>query len=263
MSLKNKHQESEGNTERWLISYSDFITLLMVLFVILYSMGQIDIQKYKELAQSMHDAFTVGGPSRVVVPAIASSGGSQPNGIPNPIVIPGIPEKPPQAVEVAGQLTEMLARNNLGNSVSVQTNIEGVLISLSEKILFTQGEADLHPEAYPVLDTIARMLGDINNPIRIVGHTDDSQPTDPAYPSNWELSTARATTVARYLMSKGIAPERITVSGRANYQPVFANDTPEHRALNSRADIVVVYNATSNTLISSMINLPASGTATP
>jgi len=243
------HEEGEGNNERWLVSYSDFITLLMVLFVVLYSMGKVDVEKYKKLADSMRITFSNGGPVKVVDAQINQSAGSDTNGQPNPIVIPGIPSRPPESEEVAGQLTQMLSSLNLGGSVSVQTNIEGILISLSEKLIFTQGTAELQQSGFPVLDTIIEMLKPVDNQIRIVGHTDNSKPVDPRYRDNWELSAGRAIVIGEYLIKNGIAANRIIISGRADTQPVFPNDTVEHRQLNSRAELVIIYKSESNKVI--------------
>ncbi len=233
-----------GGTERWLISYADFITLLMVLFVILYSMGQIDVKRYKQLAESLRVAF-VGGPMRVVDPKIDQAGGTK-NDKPAPIVIPGIPSTQLTPDEVAEQLTEKLSQSGLGGAISVQNNIEGVFVSLSEKIVFEPGTAHLLPQAYPILDTIVGMIKPLDNDIRVIGHTDDSVPIDARYTSNWELSVARAVTIVNYLIDAGIEPERITASGRAQYRPLFPNDTPEHRILNGRAEILIVYPVTSD-----------------
>ncbi len=243
-----EEEHAEGHDERWLVSYADFIPLLMVLFVILYSMGQIDVEKYRQLADSLRSAFTLGGATQVVDSQINQSGGSQEDGAPKPIVIPGIPEGPTESEEVAGQLTSMLAGSQFGSQVSVQTNIEGVLISLSERLIFPQGQTDLPPEALPVLDTIANMLRPIENQVRLVGHTNNLPSANPLYPSNWELSLARATSVARYLMNAGIAPERFIISGQGEYAPVFPNDTPQHQALNARVEIIIIYHLQNNVI---------------
>jgi chemotaxis protein MotB len=250
------HSESEGpeNSERWLVSYADFITLLMVMFVVLYSMGQIDVNKYKRLAQSMRDAFT-GSPVKVVDTNISQDGGSLEDGNPKPIVVPGIPEAPPKSEEVAGQLTQMLATQNLSSEVSVQTNVEGVLISLSEKLVFKPGTAELPTEAQPVLDTIANMVKPIDNQIRLVGHTDDTPPADPKYQSNMELSLARAMVVADYLIKDGVKPDNLIVSGRGSYQPIFPNDTAEHRQLNGRVEIMIIYNIENSVIGTDSINI--------
>jgi chemotaxis protein MotB len=245
---KKKHEEHESS-ERWLVSYSDFITLLMVMFVVLYSMGQVDVKKYQQLADSMRAAFAGGSPIKIVDPQINSESGGNEDSVPNPITIPGIPQKPAESQEVASELTTMLKEMDLGNAVSVQTNIEGVLISLSEKLVFTSGTAELNAEAYPVLNTIAKMVAHIENQIRIVGHTDTTPPIDPKYANNWDLSVGRAIVITDYLIAKGISPDRLMVSGRGEYQPIFLNDTPEHRSLNSRADVVIIYKSSSEKII--------------
>jgi len=237
-----------GGSDRWLISYSDFITLLMVLFVVLYSMGQVDVMKYKQLAESLKAAFG-GGAAKVVDAGIDSGGGSSSdNDTSSPIVIPGIPKEPATSVEVADRLTDMLALSGLGGEVSVQNNIEGVLISLSEKLTFIPGTSQLQHDAYPILDTIANMLKPLENEIRIIGYTDNTPPKEKQYQSNWELSTARAVNIAYYLEKKGVNPQRILVAGRGEYKPIFANDTPEHRALNSRAEIIIVYSVSTDVI---------------
>ena len=245
MSRRAKVGSEEGHgggDERWLVSYADFITLLFVLFVVLYSLGQVDVEKYKILAESMRAAFSSGGAVKVVSNSISSSGaGSDPNSAPDPIVIPGMPQKPPQSEDVAYQLTQMLSSMNIGKGVSVQTNIEGVLISISENLIFYQGTSSLYPQAYPALDSIVQMLNSMNNDLRIVGHTDNSPSSDPRYPSNFELSLGRAMVVSQYLIDSGVDPSRITVSGQGEYSPIFPNDTQEHKTMNSRADIIIIY----------------------
>jgi chemotaxis protein MotB len=171
-------------------------------------------------------------------------------------VIPGIPEGPTQSEEVAGQLTNMLAAQNLGSEVSVQTNIEGVLISLSERLIFRESQTELPPEALPVLNTIADMLRPIENKVRLIGHTNNLPSTNPLYPTNWELSLARATSVAKYLSAAGIAPERLIICGQGEYAPIFPNDTDQHRELNARVEIIIIYKVDSN-----IISAPLSGAA--
>jgi chemotaxis protein MotB len=241
-----KEEHEEHHDERWLVSYADFITLLMVLFVVLYSMGQVNVEKYKQLAESMRTAFSLGGAAEVVDSQINQAGGTSEDGTSKPIVVPGIPEGPTQSEEVAGQLTSMLSTQNLGNQVSVQTNIEGVLISLSERLIFKNDQVELPAEALQVLDTIAEMLGPISNKVRLVGHTNNSPSTNPAYPTNWELSLARATTVAKYLINAGLAPERFIISGQGEYAPVFPNDTDQHKEMNARVEIIIIYKIDSN-----------------
>jgi chemotaxis protein MotB len=246
-----------GGGDRWLVSYSDFITLLMVLFVVLYSMGQIDVQKYKALAQNLKSAFTVGGaPPKVVDPNIDQSGGLSQNMSAQPITVEGLPILSSVGSEVASKLTDMLKENGLSSEVSVQNNVEGVLISLSQKLTYVEGRAELQPAAYPILDTIVTMVQGIPNEIRVVGHTDNSTPLDPRYPDNWSLSLARANEIIRYFQAKGIAPDRLIPTGRAEFQPLFPNDTLEHRNLNSRAEIIVIYPVSTDEVQLDIRNMP-------
>ncbi|MBI3762809.1 MAG: OmpA family protein [Chloroflexi bacterium] len=228
-----------GGGERWLISYADFITLLMVLFVVLYSMGQTDVKRYKQLAEGLRRAF--GGAARIVDPSIAEAGGGNADTEPAPVTLDGFPQRSPDSLDVAAELTALLTNSGLSNAISVQNNIEGLLLSLSENLLFAPGRADLLPGAYPVLDKIAVMVNQIDNEVRVTAYTDNTPPLDPRYPTNWELSAARSAAIVRYLVERGLAPERLTAAGRGEYHPLFPNDTAEHRAFNRRAEIVVVY----------------------
>lgn len=231
--------EEEGGGERWLVSYADFITLLMVLFVVLYSMGQTDVQRYKALAEGLRAAF--GGQAALIDTGISETGAGTGDSEPNPVEVEGFPQRTADTVDVASDLTNLLNNSGLSNGISVQNNIEGLLLSLSENLLFEPSSAELIPTAYPVLDQIATMLNQIENEVRVTAYTDDQAPTDPRYPTNWELSAARSAAIGRYLIEQGVAPDRLSVVGRGEFHPLFPNDTEEHRAFNRRAEIAVVY----------------------
>jgi chemotaxis protein MotB len=231
-----------GGNDRWLVSYSDFITLLMVLFVVLYSMGQTDLQKYKELSEAFATAFG-GGSTRVVDPSISSIGSTTDDMTTAPIIVPGLPMVSSNSqTQVANDISDMLVQADLTSDVSIQNNVEGLLISLSEELIFVPGSADLlNPDAYGVLDKIIEMVKPLENEIKVVGHTDDTPPVDARYSDNMQLSLARAYTITNYFQQQGIDPTRIIASGRGQFQPIFPNDTDEHRSLNGRAEIVIVY----------------------
>jgi len=236
--------EDGGDKNRWLVSYADFITLLMVLFVIMWSMGQTDIEKYKKLAEAFKAAFGggSGGDTSVISSQVSTgSSGSSENSVPDPITVEGIPKRAPEALDIANQLTKLLKTNNMSGEVQVDTTIEGALISLGEQLLFTPGTMDLNPSAYTSLDQVVDMLKEEDNDIRVVGYTDDTPSSDPRYTSNWELSTARALLVAQYMIDKGIAPERMSIAGQGENNPLFPNTDEESRRLNSRVEIVVLY----------------------
>jgi chemotaxis protein MotB len=245
-----------GSSERWLVSYSDFITLLMVLFVVLYSMGQTDIQRYKALAKNLKSAFTLGGIPRVVDPQIDQTGGMAADAAAAPIVVDGLPMTSATGQEVAGKLTDLLNSAGLSSEVSIQNNVEGVLISLSEKLVFYPGRADLQPESYAVLDTIATMVLPLENDVKVVGHSNGQPIEDPRFTNSWELSTARSMTIVAYFITKGVPPERLIVSGRGEFQPIFPDDSEQHRALNNRADIIIVYPVSSDVIHLDLRNMP-------
>ncbi len=227
------------DSARWMISYSDFMTLLMVLFLILYSMSQLDNQKYDQLADGLNMAFY--GPGPGVINPNSDLGDLSEGQEPDPVLILGMSKAPQSSHEVAEQLTKLLNTQSIEGMVSVQNNIEGVLISASESLLFLPGSAELRPEAYPVLESLASILQYLENDVRVIGHTNDSEPLSDQYPTRWELSLARAMTIVHYLTDFGIEPERLIAAGRGEHQPLFPNDTSRHRDLNSRAEIIVIY----------------------
>ena len=129
------------------------------------------------------------------------------------------------------------------------------MISLSEKLVFAPGSDQLAPEVFPLLDTITNMIIPIENNVRLIGHTDDTPPLDSKYNNSFELSMARAMVVADYLIAKGVAPERLLVAGKGQYDPIFPNDTDEHRSLNGRVDIVVIYRVDNMVIGSDVIQM--------
>jgi len=225
--------------ERWLISYADFITLLMVLFVVLYSMANMDMEKYKKLAVSLNQAFGGGGGLPFELFEGAQTIPLEPES--SAAAVSDFPTRSYDQMDVSLELGHAIAKAGIQGEVSVRTNIEGVIVSLNEELVFPSGSTDIQPRARAGLDNIAEVLNSLDNPIRVEGHTDDLPTNNPAYTSNWELSTARATSIVHYLIEKGVDPSRLSAAGYASYQPVFPNDTPEHRALNRRASIVIIY----------------------
>ncbi|MHC1782787.1 MAG: flagellar motor protein MotB [Anaerolineaceae bacterium] len=245
-----------GSSERWLVSYADFITLLMVLFVVLYSMGQTDLERYRALAKNLKSAFTLGGVPKVVDPQIDQTGGMNADAAAAPIVVDGLPMTSATGQEVAGLLSDLLTESGLSSEVSIQNNVEGVLISLSEKIAFYPGRPELVPESYTVLDTIIDMVLPLENDVKIVGHANSQPIEDARFANSWQLSMARSMTIVDYFISKGVPPERMIASGRGEFDPIFPNDTDIHKALNNRADIIIVYPVSSDVIQLDLRNMP-------
>ncbi|MBX5475286.1 MAG: flagellar motor protein MotB [Thermoleophilia bacterium] len=245
------------NEDRWLLTYSDMITLLMALFIVMWSISMVNKAKFEELRVSLREAFTHqkvldGGPS-----VLENEGMSQST----PLAI--VPRDPAQAVSksidrIAAQASAQDAENlhrlqviinryaaSHGLSGQLRTSIDerGLVIRmLTDKLLFASGEALLKPSALPLLAKIAHAVNQttITNPVRVEGNTDDVPIHNARFRSNWELSTARATAVLEVLRSNGVPDRRLSVAGYADQRPVASNRTPTGRSLNRRVDIVVL-----------------------
>ena len=227
MRKSKKKFEDNENLERWLLTYADLITLLLAFFIVMYSMSQIDAKKFGKVSQALSGALR-GGPSVLRHPEQTTKTGH------------GLLEL--GNLRLIQQKIEDKFKN-MPNRGSIQTEIteRGLVIHIMESVLFREGSARLEPGALDVLDRVSDVIKDRPNHIRIEGHTDDRPINTPVYPSNWELSSARATEVVRYYISRhAIEPDRISALGYGEYRPIRPNNSIENRAANRRVDIVVL-----------------------
>jgi len=253
MAKKKHHAEEHVNHERWLVSYADMITLLMVLFVVLYAMGQTDKSKLEQLRTSLQRAFSVEVLRGTEATSLRGSSGESLIPPPVPLAITqeiiamtGVTTPDPRMTSTLHEVREALIQvpipSETSGSVEVGASREGIVISLAGNMLFDSGKSDLKPRGMTLLDTLAERLRTMPNEIRVEGHTDNIPIATPLYPSNWELSSARATTVGRYLAEHSeIAPQRLIAAGYGEFRPVAPNDTREGRARNRRVDLVVLF----------------------
>jgi chemotaxis protein MotB len=262
--MKKKHPE-HVNHERWLVSYADFITLLFAFFVVLFASGQSDKRKQVMLAHSMQSAFDHNGifdphsksppineEANAVKDAVAS-----PLGLPLPSLssAPGNPNgakdtgkdgvKPAigastQAERIKEVVKEQLLKRQLPvGIISVHTTVDGTVVSLREAGFFASGSADLRIESIGLLNTIIASLPD--QPIRVEGHTDNVPIHTAQFATNWELSTARAATITRLLITQNaVTPTKISAAGYAEFRPIADNATEQGRSQNRRVDIVLL-----------------------
>lgn len=245
---RKRKQEEEENLERWLVSYADFVTLLFAFFVSMYAISQVDVKKlgrYSESLQSAFNLFTTHSPS----PTVARINDTKPT------VINSIePVKPPKASSVdEAEMERMknlrhtvkeIARQTkgLGKNFHIVLGSRGLEIHLGNKILFPSGQATIRPEAFPLLDKLAQTLLFIPNLIRVEGHTDNIPIDTFQFPSNWELSTARAASIIRYFIDHhNFSPMRLSAAGYGEYRPIASNDSPEGKSYNRRVNIVILY----------------------
>ncbi|HZP05503.1 MAG TPA: flagellar motor protein MotB [Terracidiphilus sp.] len=240
----------KGNAshERWLVSYADFITLMFAFFVVLYASATANEKKQAQISDSINAAFRALGvfPSAARKPAPAASlTGTDKPALPVNIVM-GEDVLAPARVQddlerIRRELTQMLSNQVAGHTVSIQMGRDGLVISLREAGFFASGSAAPKPETLSTLRQIATSLAGSPYEIRIEGHTDNVPIHTAEFDSNWELSAARATRIARvFLDQQLIAPERISAAGYAEFHPVASNDTAEGRAQNRRVDLVVL-----------------------
>jgi chemotaxis protein MotB len=237
MARKKPHEEHE-NHERWLVSYADFITLLFAFFVVMYAISQVDNKKLGKLARSMQSAFDI----RAINPANQKltladgvfQGTTQPIA---PLVLPSNPT--PE--EVQEEIKKQLQEADSLDKVHFKQDERGLTISLVEAGFFDPGAAAIKSSSVKILEAIAQVILPLPNQIRIEGHTDNTPIHTAQFPSNWELSTARATSVIAYLTTHfKVEPFRLSAAGYGEYRPTATNSTPEGRAANRRVDIIVL-----------------------
>ena len=245
MSLRSR--KAKVSHERWLISYADFITLLFSLFVVLYAFAREDEKKQTQITAAIDTAFKSLGIFGQAVPRPAKSphtqGSEQPY-IPMNIVM-GEEVMAPARVKddlekMQRDLAQRLSNQVAQHTVSIQMGRDGLVISLREAGFFDSGSAAPRADTLPTLRQIAASLSHSPYDLRVEGHTDDIPIHTGEFDSNWELSAARATRIARlFLGLKTIPPDRISAAGYAEFHPVATNVTPEGRAQNRRVDLVV------------------------
>lgn len=247
MARKRRPEEPE-NHERWLVSYADFITLLFAFFVVMYAISSVNEGKYKVLSNSLTNAFknvTVveGGQPVTVLP------GAPPQ-LPPPIVklepSPGQLKVEEKKVEqrkkmknIASDIMKALQPLVAQGKVRLLETSRGVTIEINDSILFPAGQAKLEPESRSAMLAIASVLAKSDFPVTIEGHTDNVPIATPQFPSNWELSAMRATTVLRLFNEGGVGAERLTAIGYGETRPIETNTTPEGRARNRRVSILI------------------------
>ena len=254
---RSKHREEEQGDERWLLTYADMITLLMALFMVLFSISAVNKSKFEVLSESLEEAF-----SGKVLPggqAIKQSGSSTETK--NPTPKPPIPAVQPilEKLEeqsrrssaqteqddfkrLKRQIDDYARRQGLQKQVETRIARRGLVIRLlTDRVLFDSGRADLKPASRPVLDRVARLLRvGRARPIMVEGHTDNVPLHGGRFPTNWELSTARAARVVRFLAEDGVAMRRLGATGYGWLHPISTNRTADGRSRNRRVEIVLM-----------------------
>ncbi len=245
MARRAKKEEEHENHERWLVSYADFITLLFAFFVVMYAISSVNEGKYRVLSDSIEAAFrNVPGASSGAMVAINPDA-------PAPIAIPmrrpqaGIKTDQAQRVardkvrNMAKEIQQALAPLIANGQVRVSEGARGITVEINASVLFQPGDATLDPQAVRALMAVAQILAPTPFPVTVEGHTDNTPIGTPLFPSNWELSGVRASSVVRLFIANGVDPRRMTATGYADQRPVDDNATPEGRQRNRRVAITI------------------------
>lgn len=218
--------DQKTNKERWLLTYSDMITLLMIFFILLYTISSVNSTKFLQVATSLNKTFE--GTNYVI-------GQYSGNSIINSI------QSNNNENNIETKLNEFIKQNNLQNMVTYRIDERGLVISLNDALLFDTGSADIKPEQKTTLMRIGNMLKTMPNYIRVEGYTDDVPINNDKFHSNWELSVIRATNVVKILVDDvNMDPKKISVVGYGEYRPIVPNDNDKNRQLNRRVDIVIM-----------------------
>lgn len=227
--------EEEG-PQPWLITFADMVSLLMSMFVLLYSLSSINEKKFHDIMVSVQQSLVgLAKEPQSNRPIKTMEGQAPPEETP-----PDKPRPAPDHSKLLGDLKGLVEDKEAGLPISVSVDGANVILRVEGQALFASGEAKLDPKALPVLEEITRVIKAYPQyRVNIKGHTDNVPIATAQMPSNWELSALRSTTVLRYLLSKGVAPNRLTATGYADLLPVAPNDSPENRAKNRRVEFVL------------------------
>jgi chemotaxis protein MotB len=266
------HGAEHENDERWLLTYADMITLLMALFMVLFSISSVNISKYKTLQLALKAAFSgdiLPGGKSIAQPGASANSSRAPTAIDTPAIVRLTPQVTSELEHVASgqpisahgavaanvaaaqqeqsnfeklqhELNAYAAKHGFAQHVHTAIEARGLVIRvLTDSLLFPSGSATLDTQGQPLLGEIAALVNiDRIHPIAVEGNT-DNVPIHGTFPSNWELSTSRASGVVRFLISRGVDPLRLTASGYSDLRPIASNATPQGRALNRRVEIVL------------------------
>lgn len=247
MSRRKRNKKDEGGgSPGWITTFSDLMSLLLTFFILLYSMSNIDAQKFESMTKSLQGVLSGLGYTEVL------EGQNEDVEVPLEEDIPSEDELEESGImeeiqEVYEKVLSYVETQGLDADVSVTFNKRGIFVDIKEAILFDLGSASIKDSGLEVLDKIEGILKEFDNEILIEGHTDNVPIEGALYPSNWELSTARSVSVVRYLSEIGnIPPSRLAATGYGEHKPIAPNTNEENRAINRRVNILIVFDEESD-----------------
>jgi len=253
MARRSKKQRQDVHMdETWLVPYSDLLTLLLALFIVLFASSEVNVKKFDQMIRSFN---------------IALNGGISVLDQPSPVPIDpnmaqqslyrdareatkteeqkrleeAIHKETEQLKQLQQQLEGYIMTNNLGDKLQTKLTDEGLLITILDNALFDSGKADLKPEARKLAHELANMLVPHPKRVTVTGHTDNVPINRPEFPSNWDLSVKRSVNFLKVLLENpNLDPKKFSATGMGEYHPVASNDTPEGRAKNRRVEVAIL-----------------------
>jgi chemotaxis protein MotB len=250
-SGRRRGEEEAHNDERWLLTYADMITLLMALFMVLFSISSVNISKFKDLQRSLQDAF-----SGRVLPggrSIKEAGGSDQvetagQSLPNPALqqrqgglASAAAREQDDFQKLKAQIDAYARAHGLSTKISTRVDRRGLHVRvLTDRLFFDSGSADIQPDGLTVVSKLSQLFAaERAHPVQVEGHTDPQPIHSDRFPTNWELSAARASSVVRTMVGDGVTAARLSVVGRPDRDPTAANDSAAGRARNRRVEFLL------------------------
>ena len=237
MAFKLNKDEGHENNERWLLTYSDLITLLMIFFIVMYAMSNVDQAKYHKLANSLNSALA--GEQQKVDTGKQGSPEEELQNTPSKSLATTLPD--PNMAKAAETVKKLMEEKGLSTEVSVTTSERGVVISLKDSVLFESASAEIRSENIGSLIEIGQAVKAVGNYVRIEGYTDNVPINNAVFANNWDLSVMRASKVLDLIVKRsGFPPDKICAIGYGEYSPMATNTTVDGRSKNRKVDIVIL-----------------------
>lgn len=231
---RKNHTKPEGSPA-WMVTYGDMVTLILAFFVLLYSFSTIDAQKFKMIISAFQNSLGIIEGGRTFDQSEFIDFGEK------DVNIDQNSKEEIEFKKLYEDMKDFIKEKNLLGRVDLELEERGLTIHLMEGAFFDTGKAELKPNSKHILDSLAEKLKLIDKQIRIEGHTDNDPIHTSKFPSNWELSAARAVTVVRYFIEKhGFSPQKLSATGYGEYRPLMPNTSKENKAKNRRVDIVIL-----------------------
>jgi chemotaxis protein MotB len=239
MMRKKKGHHEEHVDEAWLLPYSDMLTLLLALFIVMFALGQTDKTKFEALSREFNIIFAGGSgvmqqDGNSVIPMDGELGEGE-------FGMNSAKAEDDKMTEIKRMLEQEIRKEGYSDKIKVELNSEGLEIAIQDVALFRSGDADVLNDVSPLLSKISNMLHDLDNEVKIAGHTDNVPISNTKFRSNWDLSATRAINVMNLMVaSAGISPDKASIEAHGEYMPKYDNNTEAGRAKNRRVEIIVV-----------------------